>query len=260
MRGQAGLDAEVQALLRALSEAPSDWGGWLRLGQLQLRAGRVAEAREALERARAVMPPLQATSEGGVDLRAEWTELQEQLEALGGETAGLARQRRREELLARLPALSWPEHDELIRLEVQDGRPLHPQAPRCPACQGPVRSDEHGLRCARSGREGDVCRHTDAKGLHACAACGLVLRAWDPRTRGRLEADPCEPPLGTPEKARCPRCQGAVADWRRHFLRCPKARPADFPVCRTCGKRGHHQRSIRCPRCRAEVVSAPCLE
>lgn len=262
MRGH-GLDAEIQALLRALEGTPADWCAWLRLGQLQLRAGQPEAAQEALERARTHMPPLVTTSDGGVDLREEWDALVEQLAALETETAGLLRQRRREALSAALAStgLTRELHRELIALEVQDRRPIHPETPVCPACQGPVRETEHGVRCARSGQGGDVCRHTDAKGLHACPGCGLVLRAWDPRTKGRLpEDDPCEPPLGLPGKSRCPRCQGAVADWKRHFLRCPKGRPKDFPVCRTCGKRGHHAREIRCPRCQAEVVSAPCLE
>lgn len=260
--GGRGLDAEVQALLRALEESPGDWPGWLRLGQLQLRCGRPEEAERALGQARAHMPPLQTMQDGSVDLRAEWTALGEQLEQLERETALLLRQGRREALARALVStgLSPELHGELIALEVQDGLPIHKETPRCPACQGPVVNAADGLRCARSGQGADVCRHTDAKGLHACPACGLVVRAWDPRTKGRLRDDPNEPPLGVPGKSRCPRCEGAVADWSRHFLRCPKGRPKDFPVCRVCGKRGQHARAIGCPRCRAEVVSAPCLE
>ena len=255
-----GVDHELQALLRALEERPGDWEGWLRLARLHLRAGQALEARAALDRARGLMPPLVVT-EGGVDLREEWLDLLEQLETLEGETGKLVRARRRDELVARLSGLSPAEHDELIRLEVQDGVPVHPQALACPACRGPLAAGPDGLRCARSGADGDVCRHTDAKGLHGCTRCGQVVRAWDPRTQGRLDPDdPFEPPIGRPGKSRCALCQGQVADWKRHFLRCPKGKPADFPRCARCGKRGFHARSIACPRCAAEVVSAPCLE
>ena len=170
------------------------------------------------------------------------------------------RAERRQELLAVLAerGLDPPSHDELIRIELQDGYPLHPEPARCPACQGPLEQVGEMVRCARSGTGGDLCRHTDAQGLHQCARCGQILRAWSTKTK--LVPQPHEPPLGVAGKTRCPHCQGNVVSWIKHFRRCPQARPADFPVCLHCRKRGHHQRALQCPRCAHEVLRVDCLE
>ncbi|MGE0711299.1 MAG: hypothetical protein AB7N76_29290 [Planctomycetota bacterium] len=150
-------------------------------------------------------------------------------------------------------------HDRLLRLEVALGLPLHPEPPRCPACAGPIAdhpTQEGAVRCARSGRDGDFCRHTDANNMFACPGCGLVVRAWNERLIRDL--DEHEPPLLRPERVRCPHCNARVADWSHHYRRCPKARPADFPVCTLCRKRGYHRSPLHCPRCRTVVGETPC--
>lgn len=158
--------------------------------------------------------------------------------------------------------LSREEHEELIALELRDGAPLHPEPARCPACRGPLREEQGGLsvRCARSGVDGDLCRHVDARDLFRCRPCGLVVRAWNREAQGRLRPDPAEPPTATVRRPRCGHCQASVADWKNHLRACSRAQPGDFPVCPTCRQRGFHTRSIVCPRCGAEVATIPCLE
>ncbi|RMG12089.1 MAG: hypothetical protein D6731_14550 [Planctomycetota bacterium] len=200
-------------------------------------------------------------ADGAADLHPLALEVDGLLEQARARAEGAARAARRRELLAALEAgeLDAAGHDELIRLEVRDGLPLHREPPRCPACAGPMSEPraDGTVRCARSGEGGDLCRHTDAEGLYACPACGLVVRAW---AEGSLPPSPHEPPLVRPERTQCPHCSGRVADWQRHVRRCPKARPVDFPRCAVCDRRGFHRASLRCPRCAAEVARTLCGE
>lgn len=273
-----GLDEELARLERAIAGGDDTPDAALRLGQLYLRAGRAREAAAALTRAVEGMPPLAHDGEGRVDVDPLRVELLELLERARGTESEETRQERLRVLLGELATrgvLDPSAHDELIRLEAAlEGRVSHPETPACPACTGPVLTvpegerhrvyglDERDLgargqvRCARSGRDGDLCRHTDARNLYACAGCGLVLRAWV----GKQVPDPHEPPLVRPGRSRCKLCGGGVSDWRRHFLRCPRGRPADFPPCEVCGKRGFHARPLACPRCAEEVAWVPCME
>ena len=262
----ARLERELAETLRRARGGEATPEVLLRLGRLHMRAGQLGDARAAFARARETIragSPLVRDGAGEVaGLHPLWTELDEALAVVDAQLGREERAARRRELQARLERqghLPREDHDALIRLEVADGLAVHREEPRCPACDGPIRFDESGAaRCARTGRGGDLCRHTDAVGLFACAGCGLVVRAWSERP---LRAgDPREPPMVQPERGRCPRCGGRVADWSRHFLRCPKARPADFPRCDVCRGRGHHARTLRCPRCRTAVAEVPCAE
>jgi hypothetical protein len=256
------LERQIADLERELRTGQAEPEALLRLGRLYLRAGRSRASRDALRQARERLNPLAQRTDGGVELRAEWTELQEELERVEADVAREERSERRAELLARLAeqGLDPASHDELIQIELTDGYELHPEPARCPACQGPLARVGEEVRCARSGRQGDLCRHTDAQGLHQCDRCGQVLRAWSVKTKGKLIPNPHEPPLGLAGKPRCAHCDGLVADWRRHYMHCPKARPRDFPVCDHCRKRGFHARMLECPRCRHPVVQVDCLE
>ncbi len=257
-----GLDREIADAERQARAGQADPAGLARLGQLYLRAGRPEDARGAFERARAALPPLVAGPDGELELTALWTEVNDGLTAAEAALERAARLAERAALVARLEAggLEPALHDALVRLEVALGLPLHPEPRRCPACLGPLADDPAGgVRCARSGRGADLCRHTDARDLYACAGCGLVVRAWGER-KGRFKPGEHEPPLGRVARPRCPFCQGPVASWPQHLLRCPRARPGEFPVCGRCRKRGVHEASVRCPRCDAEVATAPCLE
>jgi len=256
------LEEQIAAAERE-AESRGDPRDLVRLGQLYLRAGRPEAAHDVLLRAREALPPLARTIDGTTELSADWTDLLERLAAVEAEVGRLRRGRRREALLERLrgEGLDPTAHDELIRLEVEDEVEVHPETPRCPACAGAIReTTAGGVRCARSGSGADLCRHTDASDLFACGRCGLVLRAWSQKEQGRLGRDPHEPVLGVVAKPRCALCGGGIVSWTKHFLRCPQGRPRDFPICPHCRKRGFHERSIRCPRCRTDVTSVPCLE
>src|SRR5690606_6537611 len=120
--------------------------------------------------------------DGEVDLDALCDEVDTLLDQVDRDLAMRDRDARRLELTARLEqgGLERAEHDELIRLELEAQVPLHAEAPACPACRGPLADDPDGggVRCARSGRDGDLCRHVDARDLYRCEGCGLVVRAW----------------------------------------------------------------------------------
>lgn len=264
------LDADIARLERQVGSGETTADLLLRLGQLYLRADRPRQARDTLIQAQEVLPTLIRTMDGEI---AGIDPLHDQIEEALQRAQELAQTReeseRREALTRQLErdGLAPDEHDELIRLEVAAGLTLHKQTPICPACEGPVapvppkegeEAKEGMIRCARSGQDGDLCRHTDAEGLFACSTCGLVVRPWN--YRRKLKPDPKEPPVVRPEKARCHLCGCGVADWRRHFLRCPKGRPRDFPRCTVCNSRGFHRRTLRCPRCRAQVGETPCME
>lgn len=260
------LQEDLARTLRQVQGGEATPEALLRLGRLYLRAGQPREARDAFDGAREAIRAGSALIRDGAGevagLHPLWTELDDAIAAVDTLIARQERTARRSELLRQLEGqgrLSAPDHDALIRLEVADGLPIHPEQPRCPACDGRVEvGEDGGARCARSGQDGDLCRHTDATGLFACPGCGLVVRAWSERPlRGE---DPYEPPHVEPERARCPHCSGRVADWGKHFRRCPKARPAEFPRCEVCRKRGFHARSLRCPRCRTAVAEVACGE
>ncbi len=258
------LEEELARLERQVRGGEATPEVLVRLAQAYLRADRPGAAGDAFARARDALSaasPLVRDGAGEVaGLHPLWEEVREGL-TLAEERAGLAaRDERRRALVARLERgeLTRAEHEELIGLEVADRLPIHPQVPACPACEGPVAATaEGGVACARSGQDGDLCRHTDARGLFACTGCGLVVRAWSER---KLRPDPKEPPLVRPGKARCPFCSGGVVDWGKHFLRCPRARPADFPRCERCRRRGFHRRALQCPRCQARVTELECAE
>lgn len=263
MRGR--LDDEIAAAEREARAGRGDPSLLVRLAHLYLRVGRLDGARQALVDARARLSAVVHGANGEVDLDALCVEVDALLEQVDRDVALRDRDGRRLELVARLEqgGLSPAEHDELIRLELEAGVPLHPEPPVCPACRGPLAEDPDGggVRCARSGRDGDLCRHVDARDLYRCAGCGLVVRAWAREAQGRLKPDPAEPPLGTLSRPRCPLCNGPVADWSQHAFRCPRATSAaQFPRCPVCRQRGHHARTLGCPRCRAVVGSVPCLE
>jgi len=256
------LDREI-AHYERLAQAEATPEVLIRLGELHLRADDEPAAlrayRHALELT-GVVPDYG----GGVDLHPlrpmilkTIEELEQRINAAAGRAAGLER---RAALLLRLDQLTREEHDELIRLEVALEVEVHPEEPRCPACQGPMAEGAEAgtVICARSGADGDLCRHTDARRLYACDGCGLVVRAWVERKIRNL--DPFEPPLLKPERNRCPHCNGRVADWRRHVRNCPRARPAEFPICDVCRKRGYHRSPLRCPRCKTLVGETPCAQ
>lgn len=263
MRGRG--DEELAALERAARAGTADAEGLARLGQAYLRLGRVEDALRAFTAARERLPSSLVEREDGVEVATLWEELVELVAACEARLADRARGARREELVARLAAdraLPPPLHDELVRLEVALGLPPTPEPAACPACRGPLVEDPDrpGVRCARTGVDGDLCRHMDAVDLFRCGGCGLVLRAWSQETQGRLRPDPAEPPVGHLRRPRCQACGGSIADWRAHVFRCPRARAADFPRCAACRQRGHHARVVACPRCKAEVTTVPCLE
>ncbi len=263
MRGR--LDDEIAAAEREARAGRGDPVLLARLARLYLRAGRLEPAREALVDARGRLSAVVEDQHGEAALDALCDEVDELLEQVDRDLAARERDGRRLELTARLEqgGLGRAEHDELIRLELEAGVPVHPTPSACPACGGPLADhpDGAGVRCARSGRDGDLCRHVDARDLYRCEGCGLVVRAWAREAQGRLKPDPAEPPLGTLTRPRCPLCNGPVADWAQHAFRCPRATSAaQFPRCGVCRQRGHHARTLTCPRCRAEVGSVPCLE
>jgi hypothetical protein len=260
------LDEEIAAAERDARAGRAAPGTLVKLAQLYLRAGRTAQARDTLVEARGLSSPVALDQEGTVELAELWAEIDDLLQRVEQELQKDARDARRAALVVQLSTLTRAEHDELIRLEVQDGLTPHAEPPACPACRGPLRDDPDGpptgsgVRCARSGKDGDLCRHVDARDLYRCGCCGLVQRAWSRETQGRFRPDPAEPPLGELARSRCPHCAGPVADWNQHAYRCPKAKAAEFPKCPVCDKRGHHARALTCPRCKAEVTSVPCLE
>lgn len=263
MRGR--LDDEIAAAEREARAGRGEPALLVRLAQLYLRAGRLEPAREALLDARGRLSAVVETQDGEAELDALCDEVDELLDQVDRDLAARDRDARRLELATRLEQGGLPraEHDELIRLELEAGVPLHPEAAACPACGGGLADDPDGggVRCARSGRDGDLCRHVDARDLYRCGGCGLVVRAWARETQGRFKPDPAEPPLGALSRPRCPLCNGPVADWSQHAFRCPKATSAaQFPKCSVCRQRGHHARTLTCPRCRAVVGSVPCLE
>jgi hypothetical protein len=257
------LDEEIAAAEREARAGVADPLGLLRLAQLYLRAGRRADARRILGEARGVVRPIVEGQDGAVEVATAWEEVNALLVAIEAEDAADARGAQREALVLRLGSsgLSQADHEELIRLELQDGVPLHPEPAACPACKGPLATDPRSgaVRCARSGRDGDLCRHTDATDLHRCGSCGLVVRAWAPAL-GKLRPQPNEPPAGVLQRTRCPNCNGPVASWEQHVFRCRKADAASFPRCATCGRRGHHARPVDCPRCKARITVVSCLE
>lgn len=247
MRGR--LDDEIAAAEREARAGRGEPALLLRLAQLYLRAGRLEPAREALVDARGRLSPVVEGQDGAVDLAALWDEVDTLLEQVDRDVALRDRDARRLELTARLEqgGLGREEHDELIRLELELHVPVHPEPAACPACRGPLADDPDGggVRCARSGRDGDLCRHVDARDLYRCDGCGLVVRAWAREAQGRFRPDPAEPPLGTLSRPRCPLCSGPVADWSQHAFRCPKAASAaQFPKCPVCRQRGHHARTL----------------
>lgn len=271
--GRVGLDDEISRVERQVRGGDVDPELALRLSQLFLRADRPVDAHRTLSQAADLLGQANARvvydAAGQIEVNPVWHTIREELERVG-ELAGIReRAERRRVLTGQLEAsgLNAEEHDELIRLEVGAGVPVHGMAPSCPACRGPIapapptdadgEPQENTIRCARSGVDGDLCRHTDAKGLFACPCCGLVVRAWNER---KLKPDPFEPPMLQPEKAHCPLCNGGITIWKKHFLKCPKGRPAAFPVCGVCRKRGFHRRQLRCPRCTTVVGETPCME
>lgn len=263
MRGR--LEDEIAAAEREARAGRDDPALLVRLAQLYQRAGRLEPARESLVQAQGLLKPAAEREDGTLELAALWSEVEDLLKALDDDRAALDRDGRRVELGGRLDrgeALSVAEHDELIRLEVAAGVTPHPEPRACPACRGPLVDDPDGggVRCARSGREGDLCRHVDAQDLYCCPACGLVVRAWSREAQGRFRADPHEPPLGKLSRPRCPLCNGPVADWTQHAHRCPKGNAAQLPRCTVCRQRGQHARSLACPRCAGEVATVPCME
>lgn len=263
MRGR--LDDEIAAAEREARGGRGAPALLLRLAHLYVRAGRLEPAREALVEARGGLNPVAEGQDGSVGLAALWDEVDGLLEQVEGDLVLRDRDTRRHDLSGRLEqgGLTRAEHDELIRLELAAGAPPSREPPLCPACRGPLADDPDGggVRCARSGREGDLCRHVDARDLYRCGGCGLVVRAWSREAQGRFRPDPAEPPVGALSRPRCPLCNGAVADWSQHAFRCPRAASAaQFPKCAVCRQRGHHARTLTCPRCRGEVASVPCLE
>ncbi|MBX3465700.1 MAG: hypothetical protein KF878_02230 [Planctomycetes bacterium] len=262
MRGR--LDQEIAAAEREARAGRGDPALLARLAQLYVRVGRLEPARQVLLEARARLSPLVEGQDGAVDLAALWDEVDDLLQQVERDLAASGRDARRLELVARLEQGGLPpeEHEELLRLELEAGVELHPEPPRCPACRGGLADDGDGgpVRCARSGRDGDLCRHVDARDLYRCGRCGLVARAWSPETQGRLKVGPHEPPLGRLTRPRCPLCNGAVADWSQHALRCPKGDVGQLPRCPVCRQRGVHTRTLSCPRCQGEVATVPCRE
>ncbi|MCO5171391.1 MAG: hypothetical protein M9894_34240 [Planctomycetes bacterium] len=263
MRGR--LDDEIAAAEREARAGRGDPALLVRLAQLYLRAGRLEPARAALLDARGRLSPVAEGEDGSVDLARLWDEVDDLLQQVERDLAASGRDAQRLDLVARLEGdgLSREEHAELIRLELEAGLPLHPEPARCPACRGALAEDDDGpgVRCARSGRDGDLCRHVDARDLYRCGRCGLVVRAWSAEAQGRLKRlDPHEPPLGRLTRSRCPLCNGPVADWSQHALRCPKRDQGPLPRCPVCRQRGLHARTLSCPRCAGEVATVPCLE
>ncbi len=260
----ARIDEEISRLERRVRGGDATPEALLRLGQVYLRADRAQAAQEVLAQAQERISAGSAVvwdAAGEVaGLHPLWDEVRETLQQAQTRVEERLRASRRAALLELVEAgrATRAQHDELIRLEVADGEPLHPELPACPACAGPVlRGADGQVRCARSGKNGDLCRHIDATGLYACPSCGLVVRRWNAR---QLRPDPHEPPLVRPDRARCGFCGGGVVDWAKHFLHCPKARPGDFPRCSACSGRGFHRRALTCPRCRARVGDVACAE
>lgn len=263
MRGR--LEDEIAAAERDARGGRADPALLVRLAQLYVRAGRAEQARATLLEARGLQTPVAEAEDGSVELAALWHELDELLQQVDADLALRAREARRLELVRLLEGggLSRAEHDELLRLELQDGLPLHPEPARCPACKAPLADNEDGgVRCSRSGRDGDLCRHVDVRDLYRCGACGLVVRAWSREAQGRFKPDPHEPPLGSLSRSRCPHCGGPVADWSKHAFTCPRTGgdASKFPRCTVCRQRGHHARELTCPRCHGLVATVPCLE
>lgn len=257
-------DQELAALEREARAGSADAEGLARLGQSYLRLGRVEDARRTFEAAKAKLPSSLVHGDDGVELATLWDELIDLIATCEARLADAQKGARREELVARLAhgALPVAEHDELVRLELALGLQLHVQPAVCPACRGPLVADAVGLgvRCARTGVEGDLCRHMDADDLFRCGCCGLVVRAWSRESQGRPVAQPGEPPVGLLRRSRCEACGGPVQNWANHVRHCPKAKTADFPRCTSCHQRGHHARVVDCPRCRTEVTKVTCLE
>lgn len=259
------VDRQILELSRQLESEPAP-EGFLHLGQLYLRQDDLQGARAALLQGLAttqgVVPDLDS---GGLTLHDVRLELQAELESVERALAQRGRRDERAALVARLEqgGLTPPEHDALIRLEVELGLPLHPEPVQCPACRGPVRPGpdpeaKGSVQCARTGAGGDLCRHMDATNLYGCQGCGLVVRAWTERVPRK--SDPHEAPFVRPERTRCPFCNGRVADWTQHYAACPQGRPGRFPRCDVCGQRGFHRRPVRCPRCGQEAGETPCAE
>ena len=202
-------------------------------------------------------------SSGEVELASQWEDLHALLEQAEAELTDALQRQQHQALVARLEAQGLPpaDHEALIRLELERGWPLHPEPAHCPACKGSL-AEEAGnkVRCGRSGQGGDYCRHTDEENLYRCGRCGKIARALD-RRRGKIyRDDPLEPDLAKVERGRCPLCGGSVADWSRHFFRCPKGSGDQFPRCPVCTKRGFHQRVVRCPRCDDTLTTLACME
>jgi hypothetical protein len=256
------LDEELGRLERAVQgerEPPPEL--LVRLGRLYMRADRAEDAAETFARAREALGATLRRPDGGLELNPLTEEVDEALAQVRAVVADHTQRARRRELVALLEAgeLDRAGHDELIRLEVAAGVEVHPEEPTCPACEGPTSAPagDGTVACGRSGRDGDLCRHTDAKDLYACETCGLVVRLW---REGKLRVDAHEPPLVRPDRSRCRHCDGRIASWKNHFMRCPKARPADFPICPVCDRRGFHAAELRCPRCRGKVAETLCGE
>ena len=257
-------DREIARLQRQVRSGESTPDLLLRLGQLYLRADCVEEGFKTLSEARARLRTVSDMA-GNTDLDPRLESVEEALGRARALSEARSARTRRAELAARCEAgaISADEHEELLRLELAAGAELHPRVPCCPSCGGGVKDlgDPHregAVRCARSGEDGDYCRHTDAVDLYACPTCGLIVRAH--ARRRRLKPDPHEPPCVKPERSRCPLCSGRVANWTRHARNCPAAPPQDFPRCPVCQSLGYHERLLVCPCCERLAGRIACFE
>jgi len=256
------IEEELAALERSVASGDGGPEALSRLGQLYLRVSRPVDAHRVFSEAYEAMAGVVHDAAGAIELNGLRDEIKQSRDLAQELAERSLRDVRRAELVAALAAggLEAEGHDELIRLQVQDGLAVSAESPRCPACRGPMAepAQDGSVMCARSGADGDLCRHVGADGLYACGGCGLVVRGWNERKLG--VEDSKEPPFVRPKRSRCTHCLGRVADWKKHFVRCPKARPVEFPVCAVCNRRGFHTTSLECPRCAFTVAELPCME
>jgi hypothetical protein len=256
------IEEELAGLERTVASGDGGPDALSRLGQLYLRVNRPGDAHRVFAEAYEAMQGVVHDASGSIELNALRDEVKESRDLAKELFERSQRDERRAELLEGLDSgtLEADLQDELIRLQVRDGLAIRAETPRCPACWGPMAepAQDGSITCARSGTDGDLCRHVGADGLYACGGCGLVVRGWNER-KLRVE-DSKEPPFVRPKRSRCKHCQGRVADWKKHFVRCPKARPVEFPVCGVCNRRGFHVAALECPRCAFTVAELPCME